>query len=202
MIEEIRSIILSEGVEVDLSELNGPPIRTKALVGRSTQQFSTSLYSLEYHRMTKFLPEIPADSGMTVLNTVSGETYLIASSYKEVVNGQVSSTICHAMKCNVLIDVIGMQPSADENGNLTNVTVNLYTGVPVYVNQVSAELVQYRPGLFENVEYLVYAPPLPLSLLDRVVFQTEGATRYKVENLDYVEFPGLLVMALCSETRD
>lgn len=201
MIEEIRSIILSEGVAVELYSWGASPLQTTALVGRSTQQFTTSLYSLEAHKMTKFLPDIAVHNGDVIYNTVSGEYYLVASSYREVIDNQVVSTICHVLKSNVVIDVVGMDVVGDENGNLRKTTVVKHQGIRAYTKSITDDMRLYQPGLFANAEFLLYAPPLALDLMDQVVFKLDKDWKYKIEHLDYVQFPGLLLMHISSETR-
>lgn len=201
MIDEKREIILSEGVPVEVIDPAGTITPTLALVGRSSRQ-SNAIITLEAHRRGHFLPEINIDSGDHVHNTVTDERYLVIGLLRELIMNEVAASIAHMVLCNTKLTVSSLTETVNDRGDI--VTENLVTvnGLDVFVQALNASLKQETPGMFVDAEYLISAPAVDINPLDRVVVES-GVRQIplKVVHLDYITYPGTVLIQACTETR-
>lgn len=200
-----KAIILQEGVPVEVKDISlATPIviETKALLGKATKQFFSEI-SLEYHRKGQFIPELNINNGMIVSNIVTDEHYLIMANYKEFFQNQHISTITRMIECNSVATIEGIQKTADDFGNIRKGTVIKVKDLQVHVEAVSAELIQYNPGLHEEVEYRIYATAInDINVLDKVILDINGIKKeFKIKSLDFISFRGIVIIGVSSETR-
>lgn len=201
MSSEKRDIILSEGVPVEVSDLSGTVVNTIALLGRSNRQFST-MVSLEAHRRGHFIPDISVDSGDSVLNTVTGDRYVVAASYREIYQQLEISIVTHLVLCNTKLTVTIFSEVVNARGDIKKTEVVKYDNVDVFTQSVTQSLRQENPGLYVDSEYVIHAPAIDVKTLDKVTL-TAGTrkTPLKVVDTDYITFPGMVIIQACSETR-
>lgn len=201
--EAKREIILSEGVPVDVLDYTGAVLfSTNALVGKATKQFFSEI-SLEYHRTAQFVPELDIRNGLIVNNKVTNEFYLVMAHLKEVVGSEHIATVTRLVECNARVRISSFGETADDDGNITKTEIVKADNLCVYVEKVRADLKQFKPGLYENVEYNIYAPAISnVSVLDRVVLDMNGVSvPFKIESVDYTTFVGVMILGVCTETR-
>lgn len=199
--EEKRQIIMDEGSPVNVYDATGLLLyQTSALVGRATKQYMSDV-SLESYRSGQFLPELAIENGLLVERLLTGETFLTIAGLPEVIGNEKTAYVSRMVVCNTEVKVESLEETADDNGNVFTAPV-VKTQVKGYVQPVTSELIQYKPGLYENAEYLLYVPYIELKNLDKVVLQINGRDEsFKVETFDDVSFPGVAVVSICSETR-
>jgi hypothetical protein len=201
MIEEKRDIILTEGVPVDIVDFDGTVTPTLAIIGRASRQ-SSAVITLEAHRRGIFLPEIDLRSGSVVISTVTNERYLAVGLMKEQIGTEIASIISHMMLCNTKMSLSTLAQTVNSRGDVVKGDVAKYTDLDVFTQAISSELRQQNAGLLHDAEYLIYAPEIEASLLDKLTL-TVGTrkTPLKVVNVDYVTYPGITLVQACSETR-
>lgn len=201
MIDEKRLIILDEGVPVEVTDVLGSTVTTKALIGKATKQFFTEI-AFEYHRVGIFVPELNVTNGCRILNTVTGESYLTLANMEEIIRGQKASTVARMVECNTSINVKTLGETADEFGNITNEDIVKYSDLKAYVEKVRDELKQYDAGLQPEAKYYLYAPAVEINILDKIEMNINGKVLpLKVDAVDYISFPGNVIVTVCTETR-
>lgn len=201
MIQDKRDIILSEGVPVEVTDLAGNTVPTIALLGRASRQ-SNAIITLEAHRRGNFLPEIEVDSGDLVHNTIANENYLVVGQFKELIHSEVAAIVAHMVLCNTKLTVSSIGETVNERGDIVQVDLIKTDGLDVFVQYLNSSVRQQMPGLFLEAEYLIYAPAIDVELLDKVSL-TAGARNLplKVVHLDYITYPGVVLVQACTETR-
>lgn len=201
MIDTKRDIILSEGVPVEVTDLAGTVVPTMALLGRASRQ-SNAIITLEAHRRGIFLPEIEVDSGDHVLNVVTSERYLVIGNLRELINNDVAAIITHMLLCNTKLTVSSIQETVNGRGDIVKTDVIKTDGLDVFVQSLNATMREQTPGLFVDAEYLIYSPAMDVQTLDKVTV-TAGARKIplKVVHLDYITYPGVVLVQACTETR-
>jgi hypothetical protein len=202
MIEEKRQIILSEGVPVELRKADGTTTDVTALIGRANRTANSSTLTLEAHRRAHFLPDVPVQSGDTVLHTLIGERYIVIADMDEVIDGQLAAHVVHMVICNTKVTISGITETVTPRGDIKKVDIVKAANLDAYTQAMSADLLQQNPGLFSDVEYVIYAPGIDITVLDKVSLSV-GARQIplKVTNVDYLSYPGLALIQVCSETR-
>jgi hypothetical protein len=200
--DEKREIILEEGTPINVHDVWGAHLySTQALIGKANKQFMSEI-SLEYHRKAIVLPELSIPNGATVKNTVTEEDYLVLASMAELYKTEKLSTILRLVKTNATVTVSGLAETADPDGNVFTAPSIKLKDHPVNIEAVSSELRQYKPGLHENAEFLIFMPAIDLEVLDKVEVNAGGRImKLKIESVDYLSFIGLAVVSVCSETR-
>lgn len=202
MIEEKRQIIETEGVPVEVRKMDGTVIQATCLIGRANRSNNSSTLTLEAHRRGQFLPEVPVESGDTVFHTLIGERYIVIANMDEIMGGQLAANITHMAICNTKITVSGITETVSPRGDVKKVDTVKHADLDVYTVAANATLQQQNPGLLHDAEYMIYAPGVDISLLDKVAL-TVGARAIplKVTHVDYISYPGMALIQVCSETR-
>lgn len=193
-----RKLILREGTDVDIVNNDGVVIQTKSLIGRATSQFSTPI-ALENERKGHFLPESKIDNGYIVINRVTGETHLTIAVYAEMFKGNILSNAVHMYKCNSVMTVGGLKSVADNRGNIRREFVSKYENKPIYLQQVSASLRQYDPGLHQDTEFIIFSSKVDVDALDTITL--EDGSKLKVIACNNFVFKGVSRIQVKSETR-
>jgi hypothetical protein len=195
-------LILHEGSPVRVtSARSGEVTETTALVGRATKQFDNTI-SLETNRRGHFLPQIQIENGDSVVHLVTGDNYLVIATMSEVMKATVVANIGHLYICNCSVSVLGVQESADNNGNRINMPVQKVEGQRAYIQTLNAQLKQYDVGLHPDAEYKLFLPRAPIDLMDRVmVTEDEVTIDMKVVATDFLSYKGLVVVQVKTETR-
>lgn len=197
-------IIKSQGNDVTVTRYIGgvPSIsETKALVGRMNKAL-TNMKQLESYKEGIFLPDSGIDGGDFVYNGSQGENYVISGTHPEPFKNTTISIVATMLKCNHLMDVKSLQRVADNRGNVKNEMVTTLSGVPCFLEQVTAELKQTDAGIHPDTEYMVYTSALELKETDQVSISIYGKVKlFKVTALDYVTYPKMLVLQICSDVR-
>lgn len=192
MFYDKQSIIKSEGVDVDIYDISSILTSSKALIGRSNRTGNVML-PLEAYRKGMFLPETNIKNGNIVKNSKTGESYIVVSSFNEVIDGLVCAIDVMMLKCNVIVDIIGYVETADEVGNIYKTEVHKATNLSAYLEINNIDLNQYKEGLYPNNEYSLYIPSLDISLLDRIIVKSlknnlvlkiVGVVNWSYENLN------------------
>lgn len=202
MIREKHRIINRQGVSVDVISPANFITPTKALVGRATKQFNSTL-ALEHFRRGYFLPDVVIDGGYLVYNSVANEYYLTVAMYPEIIDGKLCTNVSHMMVCNSTLNIMGDDiETADDRGNITKVPQVKASDLRVYTQVASGDLRLYDTGLHPDTEYVIYAPGISIALLDRVTMKdTVQSTPLKVLRTDYTSYPGVVVLEAKAETR-
>ena len=202
MIREKHRIINRQGVSVEVISPSNVITPTKALVGRATKQFNSTL-ALEHFRRGYFLPSITVDGGYLVHNLIANEYYLTVAMYPEIINGQLASNVSHMVVCNSTLDIMGDDiETADDRGNITKTPQVKVTDLRVYTQAASGDLKLYETGLHPETEYVIFAPGMVIAPLDRVTLKdTVQTIPLKVIHTDYTSYPGVVVLQMKSETR-
>jgi hypothetical protein len=202
VIKTKQSIIRSEGVVVDVTDLNGMSVTTSALIGRSNSGQGNNANLLESMRKAQFLPTIGVVGGEHVTNTTTGETYLIVGTQDELIQGQKAAIICYMYVCNATVTISGITEVADKNGNIKRAPIDKLKDVSVYVQQITADMRLYDPGLSPDADYRLYIPVVDIDLMDKVTVSMNGrSTPLKVVSADYLQFNGVVVVQAKTETR-
>lgn len=201
MLKEKQKLIKRYGISVTVTSMAGAAQETVCLFGRATKQFNNTI-SLEYHRRAHFLPSVPIESGCLIHLNASNEDYIVIATFDEILDGLVASSIAHMFKCNASVTISADKMTADNRGNLKSVSVVKYENLKVYCQAVTHDLLEKKPGLFEEVEYLLYVPDIDVSSLNRVTLNLGGRqVPLKVKSVDYASYPGLACISVASETR-
>lgn len=202
MFEEKRQIILDEGVEVDVKDYDGSVLfTTKAVFGKSSRQSTTEII-VEYYRSGLFMPDVDIQNGHIVTINATNTDMLVIASMEEVVHGNKISTSTRLVECNRTINVSKQGETADEYGNIIVGEIPIVENMPVYMEKLNADLIQYSPGLLENVEYMIYAPAIDLTPLDFISVNVRGRqVKLKVETTDYITFEGVVLIGVRTDTR-
>ena len=200
--EEKRQIILSEGAPVEVYDASDTVLfTTSSLIGKASKAAQSEL-ALENHRQAQFIPELDIPNGVRIHNLASDEHHLAIAQMVEIYASEKIATISRLVECNALVTIEGIEETADEYGNISSSPVLKAENTHVYISSLSSELVQYKPGLHENAEYLVFMPDLDISLLDKfTVVMNNRSFDFKVEGVDYASFQGIAVVSVCTETR-
>lgn len=198
---EKRDIILSEGSPVELVRLDGSVIPTIALIGRASRQSST-METLEAHRRAHFIPELSVDSGETIHDLTTNDKFIVVAVYKEHFESEVIAVITHNVLCNTKLTLTTLTETVSSRGDIVKTEVVKFDGMDVFTQAATTQMKQQNPGIFVDTEYMVYAPAIDVSTLDKLTL-TVGTrkTPLKVVHADYITFPGLVVIQACSETR-
>jgi hypothetical protein len=199
------TIIKKYGTTVEVQKYLGDQVvqtqQTKALLGRSTRT-NTNLKTFEHQKEGIFLPDFDIDSGYFVINRAHNEEYLVISTHQEYDGDRKLSIVTNLMKCNHRLTVKGNTKIADSRGNLKSVFGEKYRNVPCYLEHISSQLLQYQPGLSPDTEHRIYTTALNVELTDQVVVSMGGMELVlKVTALDYMTFPGLLVIEVAKDIR-
>ncbi|MEC0276810.1 hypothetical protein [Peribacillus frigoritolerans] len=199
---EKRQIILSEGQPVEVFDTSGLFLfKTNAIIGRATKTGQTEV-SFEAHRKIQIIPDYDVPNGVTIKVITSKETFLAIATMVETYKGEKLATSIRMVETNANVTVTGTSETADENGNVFSAPVTKADNQPIHIQTVNAELKQYMQGILPNVQYLIYIPAIDLELLDKVTVHSVGRNiKVKVENIDYLSFPGLALLQVSTETR-
>jgi hypothetical protein len=201
MIEEKRAIILSEGTPVEVVGTTGTAIPTVALIGRSSRQ-SNAIITLEAHRRGHFLPEIAVTSGDYVNNLSTGEKYLVVGLLQELLLNEVAALVTHMVLCNSKMTVSSLTETVNERGDIVQSDVVTTNGLDCFVEALSSAMKEQNPGLFVDAEYRIFAASVDINTMDKVVLMA-GARPIplKVVHMDYLTYPGTVILHACTETR-
>jgi uncharacterized Zn-binding protein involved in type VI secretion len=202
MIEIKQALIVSEGVPVTVTAIDGTVTDTNALIGRGSRTANSSAVTLESNRKGQFLPSVTVGGGSIVNVPTSGEDCIIVAAMKEVIQGQLAAIVTHMYVCNARVTVSGVEETADENGNRTKTPVVKASDLQSFIETLTAELRQYDPGLHSDAEYRIYCPSVDITLLDKITVIMNGrSVPLKVVATDYLSYEGVVVIQVCSETR-
>jgi hypothetical protein len=202
VVREKQAIVRREGVPVDIVDTDGVVASTRALIGRASKQFNSTL-SLEHFRRGYFLPEVPVDNGYVCHNIPANEDYILVAVYPEMIRGKVATNASHMMVCNSTLDIMGDDiETADDRGNITKEPQVKYSQLKCHTQVNSPDLKLYDTGLHPDTEYVIFAPGVQIAELDRIIL-TNGIQTLplKVIQPDYISYPGVVVLQVKSETR-
>lgn len=202
MIEEKRAIIEEEGLPVTVYDPhNDIEFQTTALLGKATRQFFSEI-SLESHRQAQFLPELPIKNGLTVVNNITNEKYLIVASYNEIIDSMKCSTVVRMILCNTVMSVFTMTEDADERGNIKKVPMIKYSDVNVYAEALGGDLKEKSPGIQYESKFKVYSPNIKIDYTDSIALMLDGENvLFKLTGKDTLTFKGVAMIDIVSETR-
>lgn len=200
--QEKRSLILSYGNAVEVYGSQGQLLHTtKALIGKATRT-AMSEFAHEYHRKALFVPELDIPNGVIVADLTTKSKYIGVATLDEVYMSEKLSTILRLIECNGEVTITGLEETADENGDVITAPVVKVQNKPVHILPMSAELLQFMPGLHPNAEYIIYMSAAEVSLLDKVTVKSGGReVKLKIEYIDYLSFEGVALLHVCTETR-
>lgn len=200
--KEKYKIIQRWGSSVTVKPIIGDEFTTKALIGRGTQLFSSTI-SMESIRRCYFLPDVNIDNGYIVENNVTGETYLAIAMYPEEYNGKLLSRASIMYVCNAIVDIYSVTDSYDEYGNKTNKIASVVSDAPCYIQRVSADLRRYDPGLHEDAEDIIYLQSCNVGLMDTIELKNVIPNKkVKAVDVNNYLFNGVTRIQVKSETRN
>lgn len=200
--KEKYKIIQRWGSSVTVKPITGDEFTTKALVGRGTQLFSSTI-SMESIRRCYFLPDVNIDNGYIVENNVTGETYLAIAMYPEEYNGKVLSMASMMYVCNAIVNIYGITDSYDEYGNKTSDKEPVVTDASCYVQRVTADLRQYDPGLHPDAEDVIFLSRCDADLMDTIEIVSDSVMKkVKAVDVNNYLFNGVTRIQVKSETRN
>jgi len=197
-----QSLILTEGTPVEIMDHTGTILfKTKAIIGKVSSTTMSEI-NFEYSRKGLIIPNLDIRNGLILRKTVTGETFIIVAVFDEVINNTKQSTSIRLIQTNSWASIKGFTEIADDYGNIISDEVTKATKLPVHVSVANARLMQFKPGLKEIVEYRIYAPHCEAEILDRVGLMINGGElNFKVESVDLLTFPGLVLLDVRTETR-
>jgi len=172
-------------------------VETKALLGRSTRT-NSNLRTFEHQKAAQFLPKTDVSNGDFVVNKIHDESYVVVGVHQEYDGNKTLAMVTNVLKCGHKLDLKGNVEVADSRGNLKVTFDYKYQNVPCYLEQITAQLRQYEPGLNTDTEHLVYTTDLKIELTDRLII---GNSSFKVVDRDYTTFPGLVRVEVSEDKR-
>ena len=201
MLNQKHSIMRRNGAPVIITSLDGGITETIAIIGRASKQFNSTL-ALEHYRRAHFLPNIDIKSGYLCYSIPANETYILVATYPDLIAGKICTNVSHMMICNSEISTKGDEMVADGRGNLKKVPIDKVSNLSVHAQLITQDLRMYDPGLHPDSKYLIYAPGVSISVLDKLKLRVlEWEESFKVVAVDYISFPGCALIQVTSETR-
>lgn len=175
---------------------------TKALVGRGSSNAS-SIVSVEAVRKGYFFPDFPVGNGSIVVNSVTGETYLVVATYPEEYAGKVLSINTLMYVCNATVDIQSITIEYDENGDKTAQTNSVLSDASCYLQRVSSELKQYDSGIHPDAQYILFVPACMAGLMDTITVKDHTPPlQLKAVDINNFIFEGITRIQVRAETRD
>jgi hypothetical protein len=200
MFYDKQSIIESEGVDVNIYGITSLLTSSKALIGRSNRTGNVML-PLEAYRKGMFLPQSNIKNGNIVKNLVTNETYIVVSSFNEIIDNRLCAINTMMIKCNVAIDIIGDgEETADDVGNIYKTKITKASDLSAYLEIDNLSLTQYKAGLYPNNRYSLYIPSLDISLLDQIIVKSlHDNLVLKIVSIDNLSYEDLVVLTVTSD---
>lgn len=196
-----NEIILQEGTVFQV--LNGlTATYDTGLIGRASRQ-SNRMLSMETARKAQFISTSTVCGGCILIDiNRDSEDYIVISDMKEIIKGETVSVICQVLTCNATFDISYLSETADENGNRSKINTLKAGNVKGHIEALNADIKQYRAGINEYADYLIYIPFVELDLLDKVKVTAKGLNNtFKIVAIDSFTYSGISMVQICSDLR-
>ena len=201
MANEKEKIIKKLGSPATVTYLDGSTKDIKCLISKASH-FNNSLEAVESHRKGDFMVGDNVTSGCYITNKVTGEQFITIAMYPSSYKDKFLSTVYRMLVVNSTLSVKRFEETADENGNITKEENDIISDLPSFIEVITQDLRQFKPGLQDDSEYLIFIPSQELNTLDNIYINVEGRElKLKLVSEDYITFKGISILEVKTETR-
>ena len=194
----MRSLIRREGNDITVH--TEPPYKTKAIISKHTSLSSTNSSQMLHSRRIYMENDTKIKTGVLLSDSI--RRYIVVGVYEEYLRGRVLDKVSHVLDCNCKYTNIKYKITTSDTGKITKTIEESIVDTYAHLSTTRDELIQYKPGLHKDTEYVMYSPVTEVVILDTLSIDFSDITlKLKVLTIDFITYPGLLLLELCNETR-